>query len=537
MIIKYIDGPLLKKMMLQAANSLENNKSSVDALNVFPVPDGDTGTNMSLTMNSAAREIMAVQGESIDEIAEAAATGSLMGARGNSGVILSQIFRGFSKGCKGKVELNTFHFANALKSASDTAYKAVMKPIEGTILTIAREVGEKAIEISKKEETFEKFFHQLIEYAEIVLDKTPDMLKVLKQAGVVDAGGKGLIFIYKGFYESITGKTVTIDSPAILHPNTEIHGNIDFEDITFGYCTEFIIKGEGIDIEQFKQAIEAYGDCMLVVGDGELAKVHIHTNHPGSVMEHGLALGELINIKIDNMRQQHQHKIFETSQKDEELKEYGMIAVTMGEGLTDIFKDLNVDEIIVGGQTMNPSTEEILKSIDKVMAKNIFVFPNNSNIILAANQAKELSKKNVFVIPTKSVPQGIAAILAFNGEMAPEVNADSMTKALTRVKTGQVTYSVRDTQFNDIEIKKNDILGMYEGNIKAVGLDIEDIAFKLLEEMVSEEDEILTIFYGEELEEAQAQALADKVRQRYGDIDIEVHYGGQPLYYYIFAIE
>ncbi|MTI53860.1 DAK2 domain-containing protein [Geosporobacter ferrireducens] len=538
MKIKYIDGPLLKKMMIQAANSLENNKSTVDALNVFPVPDGDTGTNMALTMNSAAKEIKNIKDESVESVSEAAANGSLMGARGNSGVILSQLFRGFSKACKGKNKLNTVDLANALKSASDTAYKAVMKPIEGTILTVAREIGEKAIEISKKEEDLESFLWQIIEYAEKVLDKTPDLLKVLKQAGVVDAGGKGLIYIYKGFYGALTGKEMEISETAPLN-TVEFHSDVELGEITFGYCTEFIIKGSRIDIEDFKKKIGTYGDCMLVVGDESLAKVHIHTNNPGSVLEHGLKLGELISIKIDNMRQQHRNQIFEEEkpQETQPLKAYGMIAVTMGEGLTNIFKDLNVDEIITGGQTMNPSTEEIKKSIDAISAKNIFIFPNNSNIILAANQAKQLSDKHVIVIPTKSVPQGIAAILSFNGETDPETNEKTMSDALKNVKTGQVTFSVRDTQFNDIDIKKDDILGIYDGNIKAVGTGVAEVSMSLLKEMITDEDEILTIFYGEEQSESSAQALADTIGKKYKDIDIEVYYGGQPLYHYIFSVE
>ncbi len=524
--------------MIQAANLLENNKSIVDTLNVFPVPDGDTGTNMALTMNAAAKEIKGIKNESIEAIAEAAATGSLMGARGNSGVILSQLFRGFSKACKGKNKLNATDLANALKSASDTAYKAVMKPIEGTILTVARETGEKAIEVSKKEEDLESFLRLIIEYAEKVLDKTPDLLKVLKQAGVVDAGGKGLIYIYKGFYEALTGKEVEI-SEVVPLDTVAFHSDGELGDITFGYCTEFIIKGNHVDIEDFKRKIGSYGDCMLVVGDESLAKVHIHTNNPGSVLEHGLALGELMSIKIDNMRQQHRDKVSEekNSQEAQQVKEYGMIAVTMGEGLTNIFKDLNVDEIITGGQTMNPSTEEIKKSIDAISSKNIFIFPNNSNIILAANQAKQLSDKNVIVIPTKSVPQGIAAILSFNGEVSVETNETSMLASLKNVKTGQVTFSVRDTQFNDIDIKKDDILGIYDGNIKAVGTGVKEVSMSLLKEMITSEDEILTILYGEDQSESSAQELANTLGEKYKDIDIEVYYGGQPLYHYIFSVE
>ncbi|MDF2546830.1 MAG: dihydroxyacetone kinase [Anaerosolibacter sp.] len=535
---KYIDGVQLRKMIIQGKNSLEANKSTVDSLNVFPVPDGDTGTNMSLTMAAAAREVQSAKGESVEDIAEAAANGSLMGARGNSGVILSQLFRGFAKGCKGKEKLSITDLAMAFKGASDTAYKAVMKPIEGTILTVAREIGEKAVEISKREESIESFLETIIVHAERVLDKTPDMLKVLKQAGVVDAGGKGLIFIIKGFYEALTDRETVVESvevvQSILHDT-----NMENEEITFGYCTEFIIKGKNIHIDQFKASIGDYGDCMLVVGDENIAKVHIHTNNPGVVIEKGLKLGELINIKIDNMRHQHQNRIFESeaSQEPKDLKEYGMIAVTMGKGLTDIFKDLNVDEIITGGQTMNPSTEDIKNAIDRIDAKNIFVFPNNSNIIMAANQAKELSDKNIIVIPTKTVPQGIAAVLAFNADESSESNAELMLRAIKNVTTGQVTYSVRDTQFNDIEIKKDDILGMQDGDIKQVGVDVDEVSYLLLKNMISEDTEMITIFYGEDISIEKAQVLADKIAELRNDIDIEVYFGGQPLYYYIFSIE
>jgi DAK2 domain fusion protein YloV len=533
--IKVIDGLLLKKMFVQGANVLEGNKNIVDALNVFPVPDGDTGTNMSLTMNSAAKEVKEGNINAIDSIVGAIANGSLMGARGNSGVILSQLFRGFAKACKGKERLTTVDLANAFKNASDTAYKAVMKPIEGTILTVAREIGEKAIDLSKQEMYMDDFLYELIEHGEQVLNKTPEMLKVLKEAGVVDAGGKGLIFIFNGFYEAITGKEVIIERSTTIDFKKEDDG----KDILFGYCTEFIIQGSYVNVEKFKEKIGSYGDCMLVVGDENLVKVHIHTNHPGVILEEGLRLGELTRIKIDNMRHQHENKVFENNSEEKplELKEFGMIAVTMGEGLTEIFKDLNVDEIITGGQTMNPSTEDIKKAIDGVHAKHIFVFPNNSNIILAANQAKELSDKNITVIQTKTVPQGIAAILAYNEDLNIEENIEAMTEALSNVKTGQITYSVRDTQFNDISIKEGDILGIADGKITVVGSRVEEEAYKLLEGMITDEDEILTIFYGEDRTKEHAEALGEKIEEIYEEMDVEVYYGGQPLYHYIFSIE
>ncbi|WP_168198395.1 DAK2 domain-containing protein [Crassaminicella thermophila] len=523
-------------MFINGAYFLEENKRVVDELNVFPVPDGDTGTNMSLTMNAAVKEVEAVS-NTIDDVVEAVANGSLMGARGNSGVILSQLFRGFAKSCKGKNKLTTVDLAHAFISASDTAYKAVMKPIEGTILTIAREIGEKAVEIAREQQYVDTFLQTLIIHAEKALNKTPSILKVLKEAGVVDAGGKGLIFILKGFYKAITG----IDKSIQLSENINIEDkNLeDFTDITFGYCTEFIIKGSNIDLEEIKEKIKDFGDCMLVVGDERLAKVHIHTNNPGIIIESGLKFGELTNIKIDNMRQQHQNKVFEVIDEKikTEMKEYGMIAVAKGEGLIDIFKDLNVDEIISGGQTMNPSTQDIKKAIDLVQAKNIFIFPNNSNIILAANQAKELSDKNIIVIPSKTIPQGISSILAYNEDLSIDENIEFMMEALKNVKTGQITYSVRDTKMNDMDIKEGDILGIIDGDIEVVCNDVEDAAYKLLESMIDEGDEILTIFYGKESDKQKASNLAKRIEVLYTDIDVEVYYGGQPLYYYIFSVE
>ncbi len=538
MIPKHIDGQLLKKMILQGSKNLEINKDTVDSLNVFPVPDGDTGTNMFLTMNSAAKEVNKLTTESLESVSEAIANGSLMGARGNSGVILSQLFRGFAKGCKGKEKLDTIALAQALKSSSDTAYKAVMKPIEGTILTVAREVGDKALEISKKENDLTVFMESIIKYGEQVLNKTPEMLKVLKDAGVVDAGGKGLIFIFKGFLDAIKGKEVSIEEHKLAKTHEPVH-EIDTGDIVFGYCTELIIKGDGIDIELLKKKLSGLGDSMLVVGKENLAKIHIHTNNPGKVLEHGLNWGELTDIKIDNMRQQHRSKLdYEKANNDNEVdKEFGIITVSMGDGLLNIFKDLSADEIITGGQTMNPSTEEIKRAIDKVSAKNIFILPNNSNIILAANQAKELSDKNIYVIPTKTIPQGIAALLAFNGELNSEKNVDLMTAAISEVKTGQVTYSVRDTQFNSNNIKKGDILGLYNGDIQTIGKNTEEVAYELLKNMITENDEIITIFYGEDTSEDTANKLAKRINEDFKDIDIEVYYGGQPLYYYIFSVE
>jgi DAK2 domain fusion protein YloV len=533
--IKHINGEMLKKMFILGNNSLYKNRDVVDALNVFPVPDGDTGTNMSLTLDSALNEILRVKDPSIENVAKSAAKGSLMGARGNSGVILSQILRGFEKGCKGKEMLNVVDFANALKQASNTAYKAVMKPIEGTILTIIRETSERALQLSNDAMDFNDFLSAIISYGDSVLDKTPDMLDVLKQANVVDAGGKGLIFILNGFLEAISGKEVSQPESREVEPSHK--KEVVETNIEFGYCTEFIIQGDGLKSEGFKDKIKELGDSLIVVGDDDLIKVHIHTNNPGKVIEFGLNIGELIDIKIDNMRHQHNNRHITEEDSKKEIQKYGFITVAMGEGISSIFKDLNIDRVIEGGQTMNPSTEDILKAVNEIHADNIFVLPNNSNIILAANQAKELSNKNVIVVPAKTVPQGITAMLEFDPTSSPEENEENMTKSLTKVNTVQITYSVRDSKFNDLEIKKDDILGILNGDIDKVGNDVSEVAIEVLDKAVNDDHEILTIYYGEDISEEQADELASLIEEKYEELDVEVYYGGQPLYYYIFSIE
>ncbi len=537
MKIKHIDGEILKKMFIQGASILNKNREVVDSLNVFPVPDGDTGTNMSLTMDSAINEISKVQGKTVHSIAKAAANGSLMGARGNSGVILSQILRGFEKGCQGKEILTIKDFANALKNASDTAYRAVMKPIEGTILTIIKETGKKAYELANKNIDFNDFFYGIIRHAEASLERTPELLDVLKQAGVVDAGGKGLIFILKGFYEVISGKE-DIDIESDLN-NLKIHDDTPHgRDIKFSYCTEFIVQGKSLNPDNLKEKIKNLGDSLLVVGDENLVKVHIHTNNPGKIIEYGLDLGELINIKIDNMKHQHRNKVFdEKVHNKSEAKKYGLIAVAMGEGLLNILNDLNVDKVITGGQTMNPSTEDLLKAVNEINAENIFIFPNNSNIVLAANQAKELSKKNVIVIPTKTIPQGITSIIEFDPSASIEENTDRMSKAIESVKTIQITYSVRDSNFNGLTIKKGDILGILDGKISTVGNSVNSVALEAVNQVLNNDYEILTIYYGEEIDEEEAKSLATKIQEKYPDLDVEIYFGGQPLYYYIFSVE
>ncbi|MCC5911982.1 MAG: DAK2 domain-containing protein [Clostridiaceae bacterium] len=525
-------------MIIAGADTLEANKKIVNALNVFPVPDGDTGTNMSLTMQSAVKEVKKTNPKTLEEVANLAANGSLMGARGNSGVILSQLLRGFAKGVKGKERLSTKDFAKALKMASDTAYKAVMKPVEGTILTVARESGEKSIEIAKQEKDITTFFEKVILQGEETLKRTPDMLKVLKEAGVVDSGGKGLIYIYLGALGAITGNIPTTDDLEIIQQTVE-HDSYIEENIEFGYCTEFIINAKNANTEELKDIIKGYGDSMLVVGNENVVKVHVHTNNPGEVLEHGMKLGHLSDIKIDNMRLQNRSGLEEVGKvvAPKHKKDYGFITVTIGEGLTNIFKDFNVDSVIEGGQTMNPSTEDFLKAIEDIEADTIFILPNNSNIIMAANQAMTISDKTIKVIPTKSVPQGITALMAFNIDTAPEDNEKNMLEAIKTVKTGQITYAVRDTSYNEIVINKGDILGIGEGEIKATGNDVFQVSLEVLSNMVTDEDEIITVFYGEEIDENEANKLVEQLEEDFPDYDVELYYGGQPLYYYIFSVE
>ncbi len=545
MKIQYIDGNMLKKLFFGAANCLENNKEAVNALNVFPVPDGDTGTNMSLTMQSAIKQIRTLETDDIDKVVTAASNGSLMGARGNSGVILSQLFRGFAKGLKGNDKIDTSTIALAFKLGSETAYKAVMKPIEGTILTVARECAEMAIEISEKETDIVEFLKAVIKHGEVTLDRTPEMLPVLKQAGVVDAGGKGLIMILVGALEALTGKEETFMDEIIAKDDTA-HSFAGAEgDITFGYCTEFIINNSKVNYEMFRDEIVDLGDSMLVVGGDDIIKVHIHTNEPGAVLQKALQHGELIDIKIDNMRYQHRSNIAEntatiTSIEDisaRESKKYSFITVSMGEGLSNVFHDLNADYVITGGQTMNPSTEDILNAVEKVSGENIIILPNNGNIVLAATQAKELSNKNVEVLPTKTIPQGIAALVTFDEELDMKDNLENMKSTIESVKTGQVTFSVRDTIMEEKEIKKDDIMGIYDGKIEVIGNNVQDVTFELVKAMVTDDNGLVTIFYGNDLSEDDAVELADRIEEEFEDLDIEVVFGGQPLYYYLISVE
>lgn len=533
-----IDGKLLKDMVINAANNLETNKKIVDDLNVFPVPDGDTGTNMSLTIQYAANQLSQIDSDNLSEVAQIASSGALMGARGNSGVILSQLFRGFAKGCKDKKHLSIEDICFALKESSDMAYKAVMKPTEGTILTVARKMAEFAMENGFGYEKIDELLFDMIKHGQEVLEDTPNMLPVLKEAGVVDAGGKGLLYIVEGAYEVLTGKklpeekVIRKDSQKLFQE--DVHS---VEDINFGYCTEFIIlTNDYADEVKLKDKLSTIGDSIMVVGDDNLIKVHVHTDNPDKALKWALEQGSLTRIKIDNMREQ----VANISSKSIKIKEklkYGFIAVASGDGLKELFSNLGVNEIITGGQTMNPSTQDFLDSIEKINADNIYLLPNNSNILLAANQAKELSKKNIIVIPTRTIPQGITALLSFDPTYNDNENKDNMEKIINNVKTGQVTYAVRDTQFNGHEIKKDDIIGILDGDIICVGNDKYEIAQSLISKMVDEDSELISIYYGTDTEEYKRNALYELIEDRFDELDVELHYGGQPLYYFIVSVE
>ena len=541
-MIQYIEGKMLRDMFVSGANNLQNHKELVDKLNVFPVPDGDTGTNMSLTISYAMKELAKVENDSITEIGKSLSKGSLMGARGNSGVILSQIIRGFSKSIEGKEQISTEDLAKAFKNGSDTAYKAVIKPIEGTILTVVRESGEYAIKAAKKEKDLLKFLEMVIDEANKSLERTPELLKNLKEAGVVDSGGKGLVFIYEGMYEALKGNPIKAKdlNDSNVSEVKQAGTSINTEDIKFCYCTEFILESNSISDTEIRDIMLKYGDSLAVVGDEGIIKVHVHTNDPGLVLQDALKHGQLVTIKIENMKLQHENILVgdtdEIAQSVEE-KEYGFIATSMGEGLAKIFKDFGVDYIIEGGQTMNPSTEDFMKAIDSINAKNIFIFPNNSNIIMAANQAKELSDKNIIVIPTKNTPQGFTALVNFNADASVEENEQALMESLTMVKSGQVTFAVRDTVMNDVEVKEGNIIGIAESKLMDAGDSVDEITTSLVEKLVDEDSAIITLFYGEDVTEEDANNLRDELEEKFEDLDIELYYGGQPLYYYLISVE
>jgi len=539
MLMKYIDNVRFKKMLLGAAANLENNKAIVDSLNVFPVPDGDTGTNMNLTVQAAVKEINNLSESTITALSSAAANGSLMGARGNSGVILSQLFRGMAKGLDGVNQIDCKTLAEALKSASDTAYKAVMRPVEGTMLTVARETAEKAMATYEEYEDVVSFLESLIKQAKDTLDRTPEMLSVLKQADVVDAGGKGLIFIMEGWLAALKGAEIKqeIKEKTVIKTEVELEEFTSEDEIIFTYCTEFIIKNPLKTAEEFLTKIYDKGDSIVCVGNENIIKTHIHTNNPGQILAIAVKYGELTDIKIDNMKEQFRAKKKENNKNNHKKKKYGFVSIGMGKGIEKVFTDLNVDVFLSGGQTMNPSTEDILAAANSINAEHIIILPNNSNIIMAAKQAKEISDKNIHVVPSKSIPQGIAALIAFKEESDIDDNLEAMTQAVKEVKTGLVTYAVRDTVFNDLEIKKGQIIAIYEGNIVNHGENPEDETIELIKKMVDEDSFLVTLFYGDQVNEESVKSMASRIEEIAKDCDVEIIYGGQPLYYYIVAVE
>lgn len=559
MSIQQIDAKMLSKMFLAGAKNLENKKEWINELNVFPVPDGDTGTNMTMTIMSAAREVSSL-GDSADmaAICKAISSGSLRGARGNSGVILSQLFRGFTKRIKEEEILTVSVLAESFDKAVETAYKAVMKPKEGTILTVARGAADKAKELVQDgTEDMETFLSTVIEHAKYVLSQTPEMLPVLKQAGVVDSGGQGLVEVLSGAFDAYLGKEIDLSftAPAAAGTNTGRSASIEAQaeaEIKFGYCTEFIImlnKTFNIKSElDFKAYLESIGDSIVCVADDDVVKVHVHTNDPGLAIQKALKYGALSNLKIDNMRLEHQEKLFKMSEKEsaakaeekpqEPPKDFGFIAVSVGDGINEIFKSLGVDYIIEGGQTMNPSTADILDAVEKVNAKTVFVLPNNKNIILAANQAAELTtEKDLLVIPTKTIPQGITAVINFVPELSADENEENMINEIANVNTGQVTYAVRDTVIDDKEIKKGDYMGIGDKGILSVGGSVNEVAKATIAEMVTEDSELISIYYGSDVTEEDAEAFRAAVEEAHSSCDVELQYGGQPIYYYVMSVE
>ena len=566
-----IDAKLLQKAFLAGAGSLEAKKEWINELNVFPVPDGDTGTNMTLTIMSAAKEVAAIEEPDMKALAKAISSGSLRGARGNSGVILSQLFRGFTKEIKEHQEIDREVLANAMVRATETAYKAVMKPKEGTILTVAKGMSQKALELVDQTDDILDFCEKIIAEGDYVLSQTPEMLPVLKQAGVVDSGGQGLMQVVKGCLEGLKGKEVFVSSDG---ENTakglaedavrEGAGGVDAArletaDIKFGYCTEFIINAEKEFTEENELELKAYleelGDSIVVVADEEVVKVHVHTNHPGLAFEKALTYGSLSRMKVDNMREEHQERLIKDAQqvaarqkeedkkkapkiKEEPRKPYGFIAVSVGEGLTEIFKGIGADYLIEGGQTMNPSTEDILTAIDQVNADVIFVFPNNKNIILAAQQAAQLAeRKEIVVVPSKTVPQGITALINFMPDLSAEDNLETMIAEMKKVKTGQVTYAVRTTNIDGMDIEEGDIMAIGDQGMLAVEKSVNAAALKALEEMQDKDSELVTIYYGAEVDEASANRLFDQAQEKFPELEIELQNGGQPVYYYMISVE
>ena len=557
MAINTIDAAMLKKCFLAGAANLEAKKEIINELNVFPVPDGDTGTNMTMTILSAAKEVSNIASPNFENLSKAISGGSLRGARGNSGVILSQLFRGFTKEIKSVTVIDAPILARAFQKATETAYKAVMKPKEGTILTVAKGLSDKMNELACENGDLEEILGQVLEHGRYVLSQTPEMLPVLKEAGVVDSGGQGLIEVLSGIYDCLLGKEIDLTAALGTTTTAKVEADTTQADIKYGYCTEFIIniekKFDNGDELNFKAYLELIGDSIVVVADDEIVKVHVHTNDPGLAIQKALTYGSLSKMKIDNMREEHREKLIKEAQKAEAekkaaeeaakkpaepKKKYGFISVSAGAGLSEIFEGLGVDVVIEGGQTMNPSTEDMLNVIDKVNAENVFILPNNSNIILAANQAQSIvTDKNVYVVPSKTIPQGITALINFDESADAEANFDNMSSEMKNVKTGQVTYAVRDTSMDGKEIKQNDIMGIGDKTILSVGKDIEETTIDMLSQLIDDDSELISVYYGEDVSSEQVDSLTAKIEETYPDLDLEVHSGGQPIYYYIVSVE
>ena len=553
MAVKTINTELLQKMFLAGAANLEAKKEFINELNVFPVPDGDTGTNMTLTILSAAKEVKALENPDMVAIAKAISSGSLRGARGNSGVILSQLLRGFTKEIREHKEIDTITLAKACERATATAYKAVMKPKEGTILTVAKGASQKAAELAETTEDLDTFISEVINYAQEVLEKTPEMLPVLKEAGVVDSGGQGLLEVMRGAYDAFQGKEIDYSAIEASAGTKMVKPSEQAEtEIKFGYCTEFIIMLEkeftAKDETEFKAYLESIGDSIVCVADDDIVKIHVHTNDPGLAIQKALTYGQLSRMKIDNMREEHQERLIKDAEKlaaqqaeakkAEPRKEVGFIAVSIGEGMNEIFRELGADYIIEGGQTMNPSTEDMLNAIDQVNAEHIFILPNNKNIILAANQAQALTEdKNIIVVPSKTVPQGITAIINYMPDADAQTNLEAMIEGIGNVKTGQVTYAVRDTHIDDKEIHEGDIMGIGDSGILAVGQSVEETTKEMLAQLVDEDTELISLYYGQDVQEESAENVAQEIEDLYPDVDVDVHSGGQPIYYYVLSVE
>lgn len=548
MATKTIDADLLTKMFLAGAANLEAKKEFINELNVFPVPDGDTGTNMTLTIMSAAKEVTALDKRDMLSVSKAISSGSLRGARGNSGVILSQLLRGFTKEIREFKEADVSVLAKACERACATAYKAVMKPKEGTILTVAKGIAQKAAEMAETTEDLEIFLPEVLKHAEFVLSKTPDMLPVLKEAGVVDSGGQGLLEVLNGAYDAFLGKAIDYSAIEMSSGTSMVKPGAQAEvDIKFGYCTEFIIMTSKEFTEKnemdFKAYLESIGDSIVCVADDDIVKIHVHTNDPGLAIQKALTYGQLSRMKIDNMREEHQERLMMDAEKKaasstQPKKAVGFIAVSIGEGMNDIFKELGVDYIIEGGQTMNPSTEDMLTAIDMVNAEHIFILPNNKNIILAANQAQSLTKdKDIIVIPTKTVPQGITAVINYMPEADVDTNAETMNDEIQNVKTGQVTYAVRDTHIDDKEIHEGDIMGIGDAGILSVGQSVESVTKEMLSMLADEATELISLYYGQDVLEEDALKVAQEIEALYPNADVDTHFGGQPIYYYVLSVE